>query len=736
MEPQPSLRELLQRILEQDPALEWSSLTGTMPSGVDGGWPAHNLPAELTSFVGRERELEELRSLLRDTRLLTLTGAGGSGKTRLALRVAREASSEYPGGVRLVELAPLADAALVEASLAAALGVRQQSGAPLIDALKRRLDRSRLLIVLDNCEHLVDACAELAHELLGSCEQLRILATSREPLGIPGEVTWLVPGLDLPDPSMLPSREQANRYSAIRLFVERAAATRPGFSFESADPYMLALLCQRLDGIPLAIELAAARVRALSVEEILRRLDDRFRLLAGSRRGSLERHQTLRATVDWSHELLEEPARVLFRRLSVFAGGFTLADAEQVCAGEQLPTDEICDVLCELVAKSLVVIDSAPAGTSHYHMLETLRDYAAARPPAGDERTAISRRHLDHFLNLAEDAYEQQQTRGSRAGLETLLAQQDNIRAALAFAQTTDPPALLRLAAAAEQLWLAGNIIEGRRWLMQALEQSPEPTLARVRALNTATVLTILRSDHETARRLVDQSVAIASALGDQTGEARARVWLGFLELTRDPPLADESERSLALNEALGDKLGTSRSLLFLGIVFSQHFPARRREGYEALQRSLRMARELQDDWGEGFAHIFLGFGALENGDRQLAASHLQGAVLTEALGPIRGTPLDGLAKLAVAEDPRRALRLLAASDALRERDGGRPPAWLRRKAAATRAQAEQQLDPIDAQQAWDEGTSMTTEETIVYALRDHEASCGEPREQAQSGAV
>ena len=466
--------------------------------------------------------------------------------------------------------------------------------------------------------------------------------------------------------------------------------------------------------------MAAARARALSAEEILSRLGDRFRLLTSGRRGALLRQQTLRATVDWSHDLLGEAERVLFRRLSIFAGGFKLADAEQVCADEQLPTDEICDVLCELVAKSLVVTDSAAAGTTRYRMLETLRDYAAERLSAAEEGTALGRRHLDHFLALAEHAYVRQQTRGLRAGLEMLLAQQDNIRAALAFAQATDPPALLQLAAAAEKLWLAGKIIEGRRWLMQALEHAPEPTPVRVRALNTATVLTILRSDHERARTLVDESLSIASALGDQAGEARARVWLGFLELTQDPPRAHESERSLALNEALGDRLGISRSLLFLGVALSQHVPEREQQGYEALRRSVQMAHELHDDWGEGFAHIFLGFGALEERDRELAASHLKSALLTEALGPIRGTPLDGFARLAVDEDPRRALRLLAASNTLRERGGVRPPAWLKRRAAAVRVQAEQRLDPLDAQRAWEAGSSMTTEETIAYAVEGH----------------
>lgn len=261
-------------------------------------------------------------------------------------RARQEEVVNYADGVWLVELAPLTDPALVETSLAAALGVRQQSG-PLIEALKRRLDSSQLLVVLDNCKHLVEPCAELAHDLLRSCDQFRILATSREPLKVAGEITWLVPGLELPDVTTLPSPE-LTRFAAIRLFVERAAASRPGFALEPEGAEAVALLCRRLDGIPLAIELAAARTRALSPEEILRRLDDRFRLLTGGTRGALGRQQTLRATVDWSHDLLDGSEPVLFRRLSVFAGGWTLPDAEQGCADEQLPIDAICDVSASL----------------------------------------------------------------------------------------------------------------------------------------------------------------------------------------------------------------------------------------------------------------------------------------------------------------------------------------------------------------------------------------------------
>ncbi|MBV8942180.1 MAG: hypothetical protein JO240_10635, partial [Solirubrobacterales bacterium] len=588
----------------------------------------------------------------------------------------------------------------------------------LMEALKRRLDSARLLIVLDNCEHLVEACAELAHDLLSSCERLRILTTSREPLKVAGEATWLVPGLELPEAPDLPT-EELGRYAAIRLFFDRAAAASPGFALQAVSAEAVARLCRRLDGIPLAIELAAARTRALSPEDILRRLDDRFKLLAGGDRGALERQQTLRATVDWSHDLLQNPECVLFRRLSVFAGAFALGDAEQVCAGEQLAQDAVWDPLCELVAKSMVVSEPS-AGGIRYRMLETLRDYAADRLVSAGERQAVGRLHFDYFLALAERAAEQQETQGSGAGLEALLAQQDNIRAALAFA-STDPADLLRLAAAAEQLWLAGNVSEGRRWLERALARAPEPTRSRVRALNAAAALSALQAAIEQARSLVNESVALASSIRDRAGEARARVWLGFLDLNMDPPQTTQSRQSLEINEALGDRLGICRSLAFLGAVMTQQ-PDGKQEGYEALLRAVAIAREVQDDWGEGFARIFLGWAEIERGNREVAARHLQQALEIEALGPIRGTALDCFARLALEYDPRRTIRLLAAANALRDRGGGRPPAWIRRRAASMRARAEEQLHPRDAQRAWEEGSTMKTDQTIAYAIQE---ACG-----------
>ena len=301
MEPGPALRQLLQQILEQDPKLEMTKGKTAAAAGKAAAAtrPRHNLPIELTSFIGGEQELDEICTLLEHQRLITLTGAGGSGKTRLALRAARQAVEHYPDGVWLVELAPLSEPTLVASAVAASTGIRAQAGT-LAQALTRSLRDSHLLIVLDNCEHVIEACAELAHDLLSSCERVRILATSRQPLAIASEVAWHVPGLELPDDAAVMSLEEVGACSAVRLFLERARAVRPGFALSSATAGPVAQICRRLDGIPLAIELAAARTRALNPEDIVRRLDNRFRLLIGGTRDALPRHQTLQATIDWS----------------------------------------------------------------------------------------------------------------------------------------------------------------------------------------------------------------------------------------------------------------------------------------------------------------------------------------------------------------------------------------------------------------------------------------------------
>jgi predicted ATPase len=331
---------------------------------------SNNLPVQLTSFIGREREIAAVKESLATTRLVTLTGAGGSGKTRLALHVATGLLEHYPDGIWLAQLAPLSEPVLVPKAVASALGIPEQLGRPLTETVVDYLRPRAPLLLLDNCEHLLQACAHLADALLQACPNLRIVATSREALGIAGELTYRVPSLSLPDLKRLPSPESLTEYEAVRLFVDRAAFGKPGFQVTRANALAVAQVCQQLDGIPLAIELAAARVKVLAVEQIAARLDDRFRLLTGGSRMVLPRHQTLRAAIDWSYNLLSETERVLLRGLSVFAGGWTLDAAEAVCAGGSVEADTILDLLTALVDKSLVFVEMQ-RGEARYRFLET-----------------------------------------------------------------------------------------------------------------------------------------------------------------------------------------------------------------------------------------------------------------------------------------------------------------------------------------------------------------------------
>jgi predicted ATPase len=390
----------------------------------------HNLPSELSSFVGREKELSEVKRLLADTRLLTLTGSGGCGKTRLALAAATDLLEEFEEGVWMVELAPLADPALVPQAVASTLGVREQPGRSPTETLSDYLSSKQVLLVLDNCEHLIEACAVLAEALLHSCPELRILATSREALGITGEVAWLVPSLSLPDLRHLPEIESLPRYESARLFVERTTAVKPTFALTERNATAVAQVCYRLDGIPLAIELAAARAKVLSVEQISERLDDCFRLLAAGSRTAMPRHRTLHATMDWSHDLLPDEEQTLFRRLSVFAGGFTLEAAESVCAGKDLQRDEVLELLSHLVDKSLVAVWEKD-GETRYRLLETVRQYGREKLSESGEEGHLWERHAGYYLALAAKAEPELKGAGQVEWLQRFEWEHDNLRAAI-----------------------------------------------------------------------------------------------------------------------------------------------------------------------------------------------------------------------------------------------------------------------------------------------------------------
>jgi predicted ATPase/class 3 adenylate cyclase len=412
-----------------------------------------NLPRQLTSFIGREAEMGEVKRLLAGTHLLTLTGPGGSGKTRLSLEIGAALFDDHPDGVWLLEFAPVTDPVLVPQVLAATLGVREEAARPLSLTLVDYLRPKRALLLFDNCEHLIDACARLAETLLRACADVKVLASSREPLALTGEVVFHVPPLSLPDPRQSPALGHLREHEAIRLFVDRAAAAKPAFTLTETNAGAVAQICRQLDAIPLAIELAAARVRALSVQQITANLDERFHLLIGGNRTTLPRHQTLRGSIDWSYGLLSEAESALFRRLSVFVGGWTLGAAEAVCAGDGVDRYDVVTLLGRLVDKSLVVMDDE-TGDARYQLLETIRQYSLEKlteTPAGE---VVRDRHRNFYLALAEDAEQQLLGPDQVAWLERLEADHDNLRAALRWSlDRRDSEPALRLGGALWPFW-------------------------------------------------------------------------------------------------------------------------------------------------------------------------------------------------------------------------------------------------------------------------------------------
>jgi predicted ATPase/class 3 adenylate cyclase len=494
-----------------------------------------NLPIELSSFVGREQAIAELSDLLASARLLTLTGPGGIGKTRLALHLAADALANYPHGVWLVRLDALADNDLVPAAIATVMGIREQPGRSLLETLTDAIGSSQLLLVLDNCEHLIQACAKLAEALLQACPQVQLLATSRESLNVAGEVVWHVPPLSLPEPHRPPAPEQLGEYQAVRLFIERAVAVRHGFAVTNQNAPAVAQVCQRLDGIPLAIELAAARVGVLSVEQLVERLDERFRLLTGGSRTASPCQQTLRAAIDWSYELLSEAERALFRRLAIFAGGWTMEAAEAVCVGNAIASEDVLDRLSSLVNKSLVNAEERH-GAERYRLLETIRDYARERLEASGEAEAVRRQHAEHFLALAEHVAPE--LRGARQAqwVKRLDAEHDNLRAALHWCvEHGEVEQGLRLGGALWRFWqMHGHLTEGRERLMEALRlpedgmPSERRMAARAVALNGAAAWRGT-GDYALARSMYEERLAISRELGDRLGVAESLNNLGIV---------------------------------------------------------------------------------------------------------------------------------------------------------------------------------------------------------------
>lgn len=724
--PDDASRRLYKEILSGRVSAVRPLSTGRLPADT----PKHNLPVTLSSFVGRERDTERLRELLVEVQLLTLAGPGGCGKTRLALEVAKGNMERYPDGVWLVELAALQHETLLPQTVAGALSMPVQQSLQPLETLVDEIRTRELLLVLDNCEHLAGACARFVEEMLRECPWVRVLATSREVLRLPEETVWQVPPLSVPDPQGPQRAGDVEKCEAVRLFVNRARSRRPEFTPTEDDARSVAEICRRLDGMPLAIELAAAKVGALEVGQISARLEDRFRLLGSGSRTAPERQQTLRGVLDWSHDLLSPPERELFNRLSVFAGGFSLEAAEDVGAGEGVDARDVAELLSRLVDKSQVVAEATTESAVRYGMLQTIRQYGSERLEEGGQAQRILQRHAEYYLDLAERAERNLSGPEQPRWLQRLETEHDNLRAALSWLlaprverREEHAELGLRLAGALWWFWRMYGLDEGRQWLEAALEKGGGASAAvRAKALDVASWIAFSKRD-QLAITMLEETAALFRRLGDKPGVAGVLTNLGFALLC-----AGESERARALREEVEalrrdqiDRRSHTNLTLFLGMLeLDEDDPERAIAMFES---SLATFRDLEDLEGITQSLLCLGLAELGWGDPERAA------VLFEELLRLASKLRDkvdlaycflGLAAAAgLRGQPERAARLWGAAEVLREEIGlplsplGRAHYDYERYLGIARSR----LDEEAWTSAWAEGEAMTREEAIEYAL-------------------
>jgi predicted ATPase/class 3 adenylate cyclase len=745
------------------------------------GWPnrfpplitlqsfTNNLPLQLTSFIGREAEIMEAREALNRTRLLTLTGSGGCGKTRLALQLAAELLEDYPDGVWLVELAALTAPEHVAKAIAATLRLQEQPDVDPISSLSEHLLKKKLLLVIDNCEHILEAAAQTVFALLRVCPDLKLLVTSRARLNINGENAWPVPTFPVPMANEKLAVGEALQIASVRLFAERGTAASPRFVLTDRNLPAVARICRRLDGIPLAIELAAARISVLTPEQIAKRLETSFRILTSGDKTVLERHQTLDAMIGWSYDLLSPHEQQLLRRLVVFAGGWTLEAAEQTCCGDGIEEEDVLELLSHLVDASLVIAEERE-DSLRYRLLETVRQYGREKLEAAGESETAANRHLDYFLRLAEEAEPQLTGPDQREWLDRLDADHDNLRAALRWA--VDPELRLRLAASLWRYWGAcGHIIEGKVWLEGGLQNSHRVSDAvRAKALNGAGVLASRQHDFATAEAWLNQSLALREAQRDDYGVAEALNNLGNVcRLRQDWAHARTLyERSLEIRERVHDDWGLATSLSNLGVVLAEL-----REVDAALEltrRSLVIYRNVGDMANIASSLINLGVLALNARDyktalplfeeaaaKSRAANNVWGlAIALNNLGRVHyflenylestafyleglairaktddmhgiGVLIAGIASVALKQNENeRAACLFGASQAIIDQLGQELPSGMRKSVEDGILEVRNRLLPNEFSVHWQTGYHLSREHAVQYAMSgsidtDHE---------------
>jgi non-specific serine/threonine protein kinase len=711
-------------------SLETRASANQMPLNLDRLGQAQGLPTPLTSFIGRELEIAEIRLSLGTARLLTLTGVGGIGKTRLALQSAAEVTPMYRDGVRLVELEALADPRLVPAAIAAALGVREQSGCPLLETLINTLKVRNQLLVLDNCEHLVSACAEITQRLLTFCPQLRILATSREPLRINGETVRGVSPLSVPDLATLATPSQVVESEAVRLFIERAKAISPGFGLTEANAQTIGFICRQLDGIPLAIELAAARANVLAVDQIAARIDDRFRLLTVGRRAAPARHHTLRATVDWSYALLSEPEQRVFERLGVFAGGCSLEAAEAVCGGEGVEREQVLDLLTQVVNKSLLIAQSSADGEQRYRLLETLRQYALDRLVAHQQLEGVRKLHAQHYVQIAETAnprlrnvHKERTGRDQRWWLNLLEREHDNLRAALNCALESGETELgLRFGGSLWRFWFyRGHLTDAEHQLARLLPHAVTDSPASLQVTFGAGFLANHSDRFAEGRALLEPLVERAERAGDWGVQAGALHQLAFLLKDDDVEKARSlGTLALQIRREHGDEQGMATSfenLAQVAVADGDHATA-----LHLLDEAMTHGRAAGDTTQVADCLRRAAMSHLAQGDLESASACLRESMLLyrDVWNPDRlALVVGGFGWLALADGQiERGFRLLGAAVGQIVRMGytapSRDPVNQNPGAAAS---ARQAVGDAVADAALGDGRMFTLEAAIQYAL-------------------